>query len=59
MISRAGEVWLIPYCAAGRDVYNCGKEISPEVLELHATTIFQQAEIRLHAQKAILVALAR
>jgi ornithine carbamoyltransferase len=29
------------------------------VLELHADTIFQQAENRLHAQKAVLVALAR
>ena len=36
-----------------------GKEISEEVLELHAATIFQQAENRLHAQKAVLVALAR
>lgn len=35
-----------------------GKEISEEVLELHADTIFQQAENRLHAQKAVLVALA-
>ncbi len=36
-----------------------GKEISEEVLELHADTIFQQAENRLHAQKAVLVAIAR
>ncbi len=36
-----------------------GKEISEEILELHAATIFQEAENRLHAQKAILVALAR
>jgi ornithine carbamoyltransferase len=36
-----------------------GKEISEEVLELHADTIFQQAENRLHAQKAILVELIR
>lgn len=35
-----------------------GKEISEETLEKHADTIFQQAENRLHAQKAILVALA-
>ncbi|NJM37074.1 MAG: ornithine carbamoyltransferase [Akkermansiaceae bacterium] len=35
------------------------KEISEEVLEQHAATIFQQAENRLHAQKAILVALAK
>ncbi len=31
-----------------------GKEISEEVLEAHADTIFQQAENRLHAQKAVL-----
>jgi ornithine carbamoyltransferase len=31
-----------------------GKEITADVLEAHATTIFQQAENRLHAQKAIL-----
>jgi ornithine carbamoyltransferase len=36
-----------------------GKEISDEVLEAHADTIFQQAENRLHAQKAVLVALAK
>jgi len=33
------------------------KEISAEVLEAHADTIFQQAENRLHAQKAILALL--
>ena len=36
-----------------------GKEITEEVLERHADTIFQEAENRLHAQKAILVALAK
>jgi len=36
-----------------------GKEISEEVLELHADSIFQQAENRLHAQKAVLCALAQ
>jgi ornithine carbamoyltransferase len=36
-----------------------GKEISEEVLEAHATTIFDQAENRLHAQKAVLSLLAR
>jgi len=35
-----------------------GKEISEEVLEEHAETIFQQAENRLHAQKAVLMSLA-
>lgn len=36
-----------------------GKEISEEALEAHAETIFQQAENRLHVQKAVLVELAR
>lgn len=34
------------------------KEITSEVLEAHSETIFQQAENRLHAQKAVLVRLA-
>ena len=55
---------LLAHAAPGHIVLHClpayrGKEISSEVLELHANTIFQQAENRLHAQKAILVALAR
>ncbi len=36
-----------------------GEEISHDVLEAHAETIFNQAENRLHAQKAILVALIK
>ena len=36
-----------------------GKEISEEVLEAHAGTIFDQAENRLHAQKAVLSLLAQ
>ncbi len=35
-----------------------GMEITAAVLEAHADTIFQQAENRLHAQKAVLVRLA-
>ncbi|MCG8602797.1 MAG: ornithine carbamoyltransferase [Verrucomicrobiales bacterium] len=35
-----------------------GKEITEEVLEAHSDAIFQEAENRLHAQKAVLVALA-
>lgn len=35
-----------------------GKEITEDVLEKHADVIFQQAENRLHAQKAILFQLA-
>jgi ornithine carbamoyltransferase len=55
---------LLASAAAGHIVLHClpayrGKEISAEILELHAATIFQQAENRLHAQKAILVALVR
>ena len=55
---------LLAHAAPGHIVLHClpayrGKEISEEVLELHANTIFQQAENRLHAQKAILVAISR
>jgi ornithine carbamoyltransferase len=55
---------LLANAAPGNIVLHClpayrGKEISEEVLELHADSIFQQAENRLHAQKAVLVALAR
>jgi ornithine carbamoyltransferase len=58
------EAGLLSHAAAGHIVLHClpayrGKEISEEVLELHADTIFQQAENRLHAQKAVLVAIAR
>jgi ornithine carbamoyltransferase len=35
-----------------------GKEITSEVFEAHADTIFTQAENRLHAQKAVLALLA-
>ncbi len=55
---------LLATAATGHIVLHClpayrGKEISEDVLELHAGTIFQQAENRLHAQKAVLVALAK
>jgi ornithine carbamoyltransferase len=36
-----------------------GKEITEAVFEAHADTIFDQAENRLHAQKAIVAALTR
>jgi ornithine carbamoyltransferase len=53
---------LLTNAASGHIVLHClpayrGKEITDDVLEAHASTIFQQAENRLHAQKAILVAL--
>ena len=55
---------LLASAAHGHIVLHClpayrGKEISDEILELHSDTIFQEAENRLHAQKAVLVALAR
>ncbi|MFK7851417.1 MAG: ornithine carbamoyltransferase [Akkermansiaceae bacterium] len=54
---------LLKGAANGHVVLHClpayrGKEISEELLELHQDTIFQQAENRLHAQKAVLVDLA-
>jgi len=54
---------LLAHCAAGHIVLHClpayrGKEITEEILEQHADTIFQQAENRLHVQKAVLATLA-
>ncbi|MCW1885218.1 ornithine carbamoyltransferase [Luteolibacter flavescens] len=55
---------LLADAAEGHIVLHClpayrGKEITEEVLEKHADVIFQEAENRLHAQKAVLVALAK
>jgi ornithine carbamoyltransferase len=55
---------LLANAAEGHIVLHClpayrGKEITEEVLEQHADVIFQEAENRLHAQKAVLVALAK
>ncbi|QTN33081.1 ornithine carbamoyltransferase [Akkermansiaceae bacterium] len=55
---------LLADAAQGHIVLHClpayrGKEISEETLERHADVIFQQAENRLHAQKAVLVELSR
>jgi ornithine carbamoyltransferase len=55
---------LLEHAAADHIVLHClpayrGKEISEETLELHADAIFQQAENRLHVQKAVLVELAK
>jgi ornithine carbamoyltransferase len=54
---------LLASAASGHIVLHClpayrGKEISAEVLERHAETIFQEAENRLHVQKAVLVELS-
>jgi ornithine carbamoyltransferase len=53
---------LIALAKAGVMVMHClpayrGKEITAEVFEAHAETIFMQAENRLHAQKAVLAML--
>lgn len=54
LVARANPGAIVLHCLpAYRD-----KEISEEVLEAHADTIFQQAENRLHAQKGILSLLA-
>ena len=54
---------LVAVAKPGALVMHClpayrGKEITDEVFERHAATIFDQAENRLHAQKAILSLLA-
>lgn len=54
---------LLAHAKTSHIVLHClpayrGKEITEDVLEGHADTIFQQAENRLHAQKAVLVAIA-
>lgn len=55
---------LLRQAAPGALVMHClpayrGKEITDETFEQHAATIFDQAENRLHAQKAILSLLTR
>ncbi len=54
LISRAKPGALIMHCLPA---YR-GKEITAEVMEAHADTIFTQAENRLHTQKAVLTLLA-
>ena len=55
---------LLQEAASGHMVLHClpayrGKEITEEVLEKHAGTIFQQAENRLHIQKGIMARMAK
>lgn len=54
-LDAAGGVPLVMHCLPA---YR-GKEITDEVFEAHAETIFDQAENRLHTQKAILTLLER
>ena len=55
LMAKAKPAALVMHCLPA---YR-GKEISEELFEAHARTIFDQAENRLHAQKAILSLLAR
>jgi ornithine carbamoyltransferase len=50
LVARAAPRAMVLHCLPA---YR-GKEITAETLEKHAGTIFDQAENRLHAQKAIL-----
>lgn len=55
---------LVAVAKPGALVMHClpayrGKEITDETLEKHAATIFQEAENRLHVQKAVLAMLSR
>jgi ornithine carbamoyltransferase len=55
LVARANPGALVMHCLPA---YR-GKEITAETFENHAQTLFDQAENRLHAQKAILQILAR
>ncbi|MEO7934087.1 MAG: ornithine carbamoyltransferase [Chthoniobacterales bacterium] len=55
---------LVAEAKSGALVMHClpayrGKEITEDVLEAHAQTIFDEAENRLHAQKAVLMQVCR
>ena len=55
LLKKAAPQHIVLHCLpAYRD-----KEISEDVLELHADTIFQQAENRLHIQKGIMARMAK
>lgn len=55
LVRRASPRAIVMHCLPA---YR-GKEITEAVLEAHADTIFQEAENRLHAQKAVMSLLAR
>lgn len=55
LLAKSAEAHIVLHCLPA---YR-GKEISAETLECHADVIFRQAENRLHAQKAVLIALTK
>ncbi|MCB1278495.1 ornithine carbamoyltransferase [Prosthecobacter sp.] len=55
LLKRANPGALVMHCLPA---YR-GKEITEEVMEAHADLIFDQAENRLHAQKAVIVEITR
>ena len=52
LLSVAHEGCMVQHCLPAHR----GEEITEEVFEAHADEIFDEAENRLHAQKAVLVA---
>ncbi|MEG1646884.1 MAG: ornithine carbamoyltransferase, partial [Clostridia bacterium] len=51
LVSLANEGVIIQHCLPAHR----GEEITDEIFELHANEIFEEAENRLHAQKAVMV----
>ena len=52
-MSKANSGAMVLHCLPAHR----GEEITAEVLESHANEIFEEAENRMHAQKAVLVKL--
>ena len=55
LLTLAKEDTIVLHCLPAHR----GEEITNEILEAHADTIFEEAENRLHAQKAVLVKLLK
>ena len=55
LLGAANEGCMVQHCLPAHR----GEEITAEVLEAHAAEIFDEAENRLHAQKAVMVALLK
>ena len=55
MLKKAKEDVMVLHCLPAHR----GEEITEEVFEAHAKEIFDEAENRLHAQKAVMVKLLK